>query len=210
VTSATGPRFHACRTVASRRRIHSVPPSQIVEDRQALALRSRKLRNVPSPGGHPVLEVEARVLVHCIRSKLADNVAQPNPQRLGDSQKGINGNRPFRPLHLANVNGVKVGLFSQFFLAETRLFPIFANIVANQSAVLWILRHSPLPKQNAGARSHKLTALVFSVGARTKGDCCAFKRRQLFLLWEVSWIGQREVKASRGWLSSLKLAPRCG
>ena len=152
VNLSTGPRFHCSP-------FHRLKSPKIGKPRR----REREsFRQVPLAGGHPVLEVEARVLVHCIRSKLAHNVAQPNPQRLGDSQKGINGNRPFRPLHLADVNGVKVGLFSQFFLAETRLLPIFANIVANQSAVLWILGHSPLPKQNAGDRSHKLTALVFS------------------------------------------------
>ena len=34
VNRSTGPRFRACRAVALRRRVHSVPPSQIVEDRQ--------------------------------------------------------------------------------------------------------------------------------------------------------------------------------
>jgi hypothetical protein len=98
---------------------------------------------------------------------------------------------------------VKVSLFSQFFLTETRLFPIFANIVANQSAVLWILRHSPLPKQNAGDRSHKLTALVFSVGARTKGDQCSSYGKCLGL-------ASAKLKRAAEWLSSLKLAPRGG
>ncbi len=48
VNRSTGPRFHVCR--AWRRRVHSVPPSQIVEDRLPWRREHESSRQVPSAG----------------------------------------------------------------------------------------------------------------------------------------------------------------
>ena len=49
VNRSTGPRFHVCR--AWRRRVHSVPPSQIVEDRLPRRRERESFRQVPQPAG---------------------------------------------------------------------------------------------------------------------------------------------------------------
>jgi len=48
VNDSTGPRFHASRAVAWRRRVHSVTPSQIAEDRQPRRRECVSFRQVPS------------------------------------------------------------------------------------------------------------------------------------------------------------------
>ena len=50
VNRSTGPRFHACRAVAWRRRVHSVTPSQIVEERLPRCRERVSFRQVPSAG----------------------------------------------------------------------------------------------------------------------------------------------------------------
>ena len=45
-----GPRFHACRAVALRRRVRAVPPSQIAEDRLPRRRERGSFRQVPSAG----------------------------------------------------------------------------------------------------------------------------------------------------------------
>jgi len=60
---------------------------------------------------------------------------------------------------LADVNGMKVRFLSQFLLAESGLLAVQSNILADQTAVFWRTNHSPLPKQQAARRSHKLPAL---------------------------------------------------
>ena len=47
---STSPRFHACRAVAWRRRVHSATPSQIVEDRLPRRHERVSFRQVPSAG----------------------------------------------------------------------------------------------------------------------------------------------------------------
>ncbi len=51
VNNSTGPRFHACLAVAWRRRVHSVPPSQIAEDRlpRHRARESLRPHRAPKP-----------------------------------------------------------------------------------------------------------------------------------------------------------------
>ncbi len=44
-------------------------------------------------------------------SKVAHYVAQLNTKGFGDSEEHIYGDRPVRPLDLANVNRVQIGLF---------------------------------------------------------------------------------------------------
>jgi hypothetical protein len=93
------------------------------------------------------------------RSKIANNVAQPKAEGFCDSEQRVNRDRPFRPLHLADVNRMKVRFFGQFLLAESGLLTVQSNILANQTAMFWRTNHSPLPKQQAARRSHKLPAL---------------------------------------------------
>jgi hypothetical protein len=93
------------------------------------------------------------------RSKIANNVAQPNAEGFCDSEQRVNRDRPLRPFHLADVNGMKVRFLSQFLLAESGLLTVQSNILANQTAMFWRPNHSPLPKQQAARRSHKLPAL---------------------------------------------------
>jgi hypothetical protein len=50
VNLSTGPRLHACRAVAWQRRVHSVPPPQIAEDRQAPCRERESFRQVPTAG----------------------------------------------------------------------------------------------------------------------------------------------------------------
>jgi len=50
VNRSTGPRFYACRAVTWRRRIHSVPPSQIAEDRLPCRHERVSFRQAPSAG----------------------------------------------------------------------------------------------------------------------------------------------------------------
>jgi len=96
---------------------------------------------------------------HTERSKVANNVAQPNAEGFSDSQQRINRDCPLCPFHLTDVNGMKVGFLSQFLLAESGLLTVQSNILANQTAMFWRTNHSPLPKQQAPRRSHKLPAL---------------------------------------------------
>ncbi len=93
------------------------------------------------------------------RSKIANNVAQPDAEGFGNSQQRVNRDRPFRPFHLTDVNGMEVRFFSQFLLAEFSLLTVQSNILADQTAMFWRTNHSPLPKQQAPGRSHKLPAL---------------------------------------------------
>jgi hypothetical protein len=50
VNRCTGPRFHACRAVAWRRRVHSATPSQIAEDRLPRHRERVSFPQVPSAG----------------------------------------------------------------------------------------------------------------------------------------------------------------
>jgi hypothetical protein len=94
-----------------------------------------------------------------LNSKVPNNIAQSNVKRCCDFEQGVNCDRSFRPLNLADINGVKVRLLGQFLLAESGLFPVQSNVLANQAAMFWRTNHSPLPKQQAARRSHKLPAL---------------------------------------------------
>jgi hypothetical protein len=91
----------------------------------------------------------------------ADNVAQSYSQGFCNSQQRINRNGSFCPFHLADIYWMKVGLFSQFFLAESGLLTVQSNILTNQSAMFWAAGHSPLPKQKNIRGSHKLPALDY-------------------------------------------------
>jgi hypothetical protein len=50
VNHSTGPRFHACRAEAWRRRVHSATPSQIAEDGLPRRHERVSFRQVPSAG----------------------------------------------------------------------------------------------------------------------------------------------------------------
>jgi len=102
------------------------------------------------------------------RSKVANNVAQPNAEGFCDSEQRVNRDRPLRPFHLADVNGMKVRFLSQFLLAESGLLAVQSNILADQTAVFWRTNHNPLQKQQAARRSHKLPALDCACVATAK------------------------------------------
>jgi hypothetical protein len=138
---------------------------------------SHKLRNSPSePTEYSGRRTE--LLNDVDRSKVADNVAQPNAKGFGDSEQGVNRDRPFRPLYLADVNGVKVRFFGQFLLAESGLFTLQSNILADQTAVFWRTNHSPLPKQQVARRSHKLPALDCACSAKARSIETVMARRK--------------------------------
>lgn len=82
-------------------------------------------------------------------SKLANNITQSNAERLGDFQKGINGDRPICTLDLTDVNGVQIGLLRQFLLAEARFLAIGADVFTDQFAVFGTNCHSQLAEQEA-------------------------------------------------------------
>jgi hypothetical protein len=101
-------------------------------------------------------------------SKIAYDVPQPNAEGFCDSEQRVNRDRPFRPFHLTDVNRMKVRILGQFLLAESGLLTVQSNILADQTAVFWRTNHSPLPKQQAARRSHKLPALDCACVATAK------------------------------------------
>ena len=58
-----------------------------------------------------------------------------NPQRLGDFKERINRDGTVRAFHLTDINGMEVSFFAEFFLAQTRLLPMQANVLADDFAV---------------------------------------------------------------------------
>jgi hypothetical protein len=94
-------------------------------------------------------------------SQTPNNIAQSYSQRFCNSQQRINSDGSFCPFHLTDVNRMEVRFFSQFFLAESGLFTVQSNVLADQSAMFWAAGHSPLPKQKSTPEIHKLPALDY-------------------------------------------------
>ena len=63
--------------------------------------------------------------------RLTDNIAQPEAQGLGDSQKGVNRDCSFGSLHLADVNGMQSRLLGQRLLGHSALFAELADVLTD-------------------------------------------------------------------------------
>jgi len=127
------------------------------------------------------------------RSKVPNNVAQPNVEGLCDFEQRVNRDRPFRPFHLTNINGMKVRFLGQFLLAESGPLTLQSNVLANQAAVFWRMNHSPLQKQQAARRSHKLPALDCACVANAESLETTKSQRKQVQRWrreESQWHGE--------------------
>jgi len=68
-------------------------------------------------------------------SNIAKERADWNFCRFGDAQQGFDGNYFFAALNFANVFGIQVSQFGQFFLRKAGTLAIKTNRVADNSAV---------------------------------------------------------------------------
>ena len=82
--------------------------------------------------------------------QVVNNVAQLDAQGFGNSQEGINGDGPVGAFDLADINRVKIGLLSQFFLAQAGFLSAGANVFSDELAVFWNGRHKPSRNQQGG------------------------------------------------------------
>jgi hypothetical protein len=82
-------------------------------------------------------------------SEVLHDVPQSNAKGLRDFQKRVNRDGAVSILHLADVNGMKVGFFRELLLAHARFLSVLANILANEFAVFGNGRHRFLRKQEA-------------------------------------------------------------
>lgn len=80
----------------------------------------------------------------CLR--VANDAPELDSEGFGHSHDGVNGDRPVGTFHLADVNGVQVGLFRQFLLGRAPLLPVLADVLAN-SFVRLKAGHKRLQKQ---------------------------------------------------------------
>ena len=95
-------------------------------------------------GGNPVL----------IKLKSGNQVPDPPAKRLGDFDQIIHGwgfDSAFNP---ADENRGEVCPFSQFFLAESCLFPFGSDCLAQQAAVFFNGRHDQPKEQEDGKLRH--------------------------------------------------------
>ena len=65
-------------------------------------------------------------------SKIPHNIAQTDAEGFCYFEKGGNRDGPLGPLHLADVNRVQIGSFSQFLLAQTGFSPVSPDILADE------------------------------------------------------------------------------
>lgn len=82
-----------------------------------------------------------------MKSNIPDEFSQPNFQGAGNSHQRIYGNGFLACLDFADEDGREIGLFCQFFLAQTGLFSVVANSFTDDVAMFRDRRHSLLRKQ---------------------------------------------------------------
>lgn len=78
-------------------------------------------------------------------SSVLKQIHHGNPQRLGNSHQGVQGDIRAATLDFAEVLGIQIGLLSQFFLAQSALLAVAADSLANGSTMRG--RHGLLRKQ---------------------------------------------------------------
>lgn len=105
---------------------------------------------------------DEQVLVLRLRSELPNDIAQSNAQSSGDFQKRINRDGPVGTFDLTDVHGMQIGFFSQFFLTETSLFAIGANVFTDQFAVSGASCHSVHQSRSAPEDAISWQAKLFS------------------------------------------------
>jgi hypothetical protein len=94
-------------------------------------------------------------------SKLGQQVGNPDAQRGGDSQQRVQANPLLPALDFANINGVEIGLFRQFFLAHFGAFAVLSDAFSNDFALVLNARHSREGEQNSRSENHTQHGFIF-------------------------------------------------
>ena len=104
-----------------------------------------------------------RLSAVCAPSKSGNQVPDPRAKRLGDFDHIIHGRGFDSSFNPADENGGEVCPFSQFFLAESCLFPFGSDVLAQQAAVFFNGRHDHPKEQEDGKLRHVGNDQFFSV-----------------------------------------------
>lgn len=86
------------------------------------------------------------------RSKFVNQIAGFHAKSFGHPQKRMKADPLFSPLDLADINRMQVGLFRQFFLAQSRRVAALANGIAQDFKLLRFAWHQ-LPAEQEGEKS---------------------------------------------------------
>jgi hypothetical protein len=75
-------------------------------------------------------------------SQFSNQISNADAQCIRDPQQRMKADPLLASLDFANVNGMQVGYFGQFLLAQTRLFTMLANRFPKNLKLLSRKRHS--------------------------------------------------------------------
>jgi hypothetical protein len=94
-------------------------------------------------------------------SDVPDEIARAYAERCRDTQQGMEADPLLTPLDFAHVNGMQVGFFRQFFLAQTGPATIVPDGVSEGFELLPRARHSRSKKQEGGMANTPNMGLFF-------------------------------------------------
>ena len=92
---------------------------------------------------------------------LRHQIAQANPQRLGDPHERMHAHRLFAPLDFADIDRVQLRLFREFFLRQRGALAVFPNCFTDDFAMLVGFRHRCVGNQGWGGTDTVLNPLFF-------------------------------------------------
>src|SRR2546427_13200519 len=87
-------------------------------------------------------------------SKFGNEIGNSNAERLRDAEQGVEADPLLTAFHFADVNGMEVSLFGQFFLTHLGLFAVSAKRLSKNLALVRSARHSGETKQNVPHKNH--------------------------------------------------------
>ena len=97
----------------------------------------------------------------CERSNLRHQIAETHFQGFGDSDQRMNAHRLFAALDLAEIDGMQLGFFRQFFLADADCIPMFSDGCADEFSMPRFVCHSRSGKQQPSGENTVHTLLSF-------------------------------------------------
>ena len=90
-----------------------------------------------------------------------DQACQRHLQGVGDSNQSVQGDVFLSAFNLPDVFVTQVCFFGQFFLAQTSLLAIVADVLANSSTIR--VRHKPYTETRSGLRRNPIYVLILSL-----------------------------------------------
>ncbi len=94
-----------------------------------------------------------------MRLDIRNQLAQTNAEGFGNPNQRANANRFTPALNFAEINGVQIRLFRQFFLTHSGIFAVFADCFANFFLMGRMCCHSSLGNQQSAGMNTRLNLL---------------------------------------------------